>query len=110
MARSSSGKSVARAAATGGGATYRGQMPVNWYAALVVIVLVGLGSVAFAKYHYNQTAPVGRAHHHDDLARRLGRRHLRDHAGGPAGLTAVDHHRADHDGSGSAPDRAEELE
>jgi hypothetical protein len=56
MARSSSGKSVARAAATGGGATYRGQMPVNWYAALVVIVLVGLASVAFAKFHYNQTA------------------------------------------------------
>jgi hypothetical protein len=56
MARSSSGKSVARAAATGGGATYRGQMPVNWYAALVVIVLIGLASVAFAKYHYNQTA------------------------------------------------------
>ena len=56
MARSSSGKSVARAAATGGGATYRGQMPVNWYAALVVIVLVGIASVAFAKYHYNQTA------------------------------------------------------
>ncbi len=58
MARSSSGRSVARAAATGGGATYRGQMPVNWYAALLVIVLVGLGSVAFAKYHYNQIAPV----------------------------------------------------
>lgn len=55
MARSSSGKSVARAAATGGGATYRGQMPVNWYAALVVIVLVGLASVAIAKYHYNQS-------------------------------------------------------
>ncbi len=55
MARSSSGKSVARAAATGGGATYRGQMPVNWYAALVIIVLVGLGSVAFAKYHYDQS-------------------------------------------------------
>ena len=58
MARSSSGKSVARAAATGGGATYRGQMPVNWYAALVVIVLVGIASVAVAKYHYNQTATV----------------------------------------------------
>jgi hypothetical protein len=56
MARSSSGRSVARAAATGGGATYRGQMPVNWYAALVVIVLVGLASVAIAKYHYDQTA------------------------------------------------------
>ncbi len=58
MARSSSGRSVARAAATGGGATYRGQMPVNWYAALLVIVLIGLASVAFAKYHYNQTPAV----------------------------------------------------
>jgi hypothetical protein len=58
MARSSSGKSVARAASTGGGATYRGQMPVNWYAALIVIVLVGLGSVAWAKYHYNQSPTV----------------------------------------------------
>jgi hypothetical protein len=58
MARSSSGKSVARAAATGGGATYRGQMPVNWYAALVVIVLIGAASIAFAKYHYNQSATV----------------------------------------------------
>jgi hypothetical protein len=33
-------------------------MPVNWYAALVVIVLVGLASVAVAKYHYNQTPTV----------------------------------------------------
>jgi len=58
MARSSSGRSVARAGATGGGATYRGQMPVNWYAALVVIVLVGVASIAFAKYHYDQNPPV----------------------------------------------------
>jgi len=57
MARSSSGRSVARAAATGGGTTYRGQMPVNWYAALVVIVLLGIGSVALARYHYGQTTP-----------------------------------------------------
>lgn len=56
MARSSSGKSVARAAATGGGTTYRGQMPVNWYAALVIIVLIGIGSIALAKFHYNQGA------------------------------------------------------
>jgi len=55
MARSSTGKSVARAAATGGGTSYRGQMPVNWYAALVVIVLVGIGSVALARYHYART-------------------------------------------------------
>jgi hypothetical protein len=58
MARSSSGKSVTRAASTGGGATYRGAMPVNWYAGLIVIVLVGLGSVAFAKYSYNQSPTV----------------------------------------------------
>src|SRR5579862_8004404 len=52
MPRSTSGKWVARAAATGGGRTYRGQVPVNWYAALVLIVLVGLGSVVFARYEY----------------------------------------------------------
>src|ERR1700678_853182 len=55
MARSSTGKSVARAAATGGGTSYRGQMPVNWYAALVLIVLVGIASVAFARYNYSKT-------------------------------------------------------
>jgi hypothetical protein len=54
MARSSTGKSVARAAATGGGTSYRGQMPVNWYAALVLIVLVGIGSVALARYNYSK--------------------------------------------------------
>ncbi len=54
MARNTSGKSVARAAATGGGTTYRGQMPVNWYAALVVIIILGVGSIAWAKYNYNK--------------------------------------------------------
>src|SRR5271156_5780499 len=58
MARSSSGKSVARAAATGGGITYRGQMPVNWYAALVIIVVIGVASIALAKYNYNKTPTV----------------------------------------------------
>jgi hypothetical protein len=33
-------------------------MPVNWYAALVVIVLVGIASVALAKYNYNRTPTV----------------------------------------------------
>ena len=33
-------------------------MPVNWYAALAIIVLLGIGSVAFAKYHYNQSPTV----------------------------------------------------
>jgi hypothetical protein len=57
MARSSTGKSVARAAATGGGTTYRGQMPVNWYAALVAIVILGIVSVAFARYNYAKGGP-----------------------------------------------------
>lgn len=52
MPRSSSGKWVARAGATGGGRTYRGQTPINWYAVLVLIVIFGLGSVVFARYEY----------------------------------------------------------
>ena len=40
--KNSTGKWVERAATTGGGRTYRGQMPVNWYASLVVICIVGL--------------------------------------------------------------------
>jgi hypothetical protein len=56
MAPSSSGKWVSRAAATGGGRTYRGQVPVNWYAGLVAIVLLGIFSIVFARYEYQ--------HHH----------------------------------------------
>jgi hypothetical protein len=52
MARNTSGKWVARAGATGGSRTYRGQTPVNWYAALVLIVLLGVLSVVFANYEY----------------------------------------------------------
>jgi hypothetical protein len=58
MARSSTGKSVARAAATGGGTSYRGQMPVNWYAALVLIVLLGVGSVILARHNYAKHTPL----------------------------------------------------
>jgi hypothetical protein len=56
MAKNSAGKWVARAGATGGGRTYRGQRPVNWYAALVVIVLLGILSVVFANYEYRHPA------------------------------------------------------
>ncbi len=52
MPRRSTGKWVSRAGATGGGRTYRGQMPVNWYAALVLIVLVGIASVVYSRYEY----------------------------------------------------------
>jgi hypothetical protein len=33
-------------------------MPVNWYAALIVIVVLGLGSIAWAKYNYNKVPTV----------------------------------------------------
>jgi hypothetical protein len=50
MASNSTGKWVERAATTGGGRTYRGQMPVNWYASLAVICIVGLLLIAFSRY------------------------------------------------------------
>ena len=52
MPSSSTGKWVSRVAATGGGRTYRGQVPVNWYAALIIIVVLGLVSIVFARYEY----------------------------------------------------------
>jgi hypothetical protein len=48
--KNSTGKWVERAATTGGGRTYRGQMPVNWYATLLLICIVGLLLVGFSRY------------------------------------------------------------
>ena len=33
-------------------------MPVNWYAALVIIVIIGVASIALAKYNYNKAPTV----------------------------------------------------
>lgn len=52
MARSTTGKWVQRAASTGGSRSYRGQRPSNWYGALVVIVILGVVSVIWARYEY----------------------------------------------------------
>ncbi len=52
MPGSSTGKWVARAGSTGGGRTYRGQTPVNWYAGVILIVVLGVLSVVFARYEY----------------------------------------------------------
>jgi hypothetical protein len=52
MPRNPAGKWVARAGATGGSRTYRGQTPINWYAALTIIVVLGVLSVVFAMYEY----------------------------------------------------------
>ncbi len=50
MASESTGTWVQRAATTGGGRTYRGQMPVNWYASLALIIVVGLALVGLSRY------------------------------------------------------------
>jgi hypothetical protein len=50
MARRDTGKWVARAASTGGGRSYRGQMPVKWYGTLALIVLVGVVSIVYSRY------------------------------------------------------------
>ncbi|HWE70695.1 MAG TPA: hypothetical protein VG205_10045 [Acidimicrobiales bacterium] len=50
---------MARAASTGGGKTYRGQMPINWYASLVIIVVVGLFLVGFSRYQRTHKVTSG---------------------------------------------------
>jgi hypothetical protein len=56
MPSNSTGKWVQRAATTGGGRTYRGQMPINWYATLVIICIVGLVLIGFSRYQRGHTS------------------------------------------------------
>src|SRR5664280_1893419 len=56
MASNSTGKWVGCAATTGGGRTYRGQMPVNWYATLAIICIVGLSLVGLSRYQRTHQA------------------------------------------------------
>jgi hypothetical protein len=56
MPSNSTGKWVQRAATTGGGRTYRGQMPINWYATLVIICVVGLLLIGFSRYQRTHTS------------------------------------------------------
>ena len=61
MGRGDTGRWVARAAATGGGRTYRGHMPVRWDSSLVLIVLLGVASIAYSRYerqHRIATRPL----------------------------------------------------
>jgi hypothetical protein len=66
MARRDSGKWVARAAATGGGRSYRGQMPMKWYGSLFLIVLLGIVFIAYSRYerfqHPSGTPPTLGSH------------------------------------------------
>jgi hypothetical protein len=59
--KTDTGKWVARAAATGGSRTYRGQRPMKWYMSLVLIVLLGVALVAYSRYerqHPTTTPPA----------------------------------------------------
>ena len=59
MARNDTGKWVARAGATGGGRTYRGQRPTKWYASLVLICVVGVALVWFSVYQRQNPSSTG---------------------------------------------------
>lgn len=48
---------VARAAAAGGGRTYRAQTPVTWYLVVLVICLLGVSLVAFSRYELLHPLP-----------------------------------------------------
>lgn len=50
MASNSTGKWVERAATTGGGKSYRGKTPVNWYASLAVICIIGIALIVYSRY------------------------------------------------------------
>jgi hypothetical protein len=52
------GKWVQRAGATGGGRTYRGQMPIKWYGSLVLICILGVALVVYSRYELQHPAPA----------------------------------------------------
>jgi hypothetical protein len=59
MARSDTGKWVARAASTGGGRTYRGRRPAKWYSALVLLCILGVAIVWFSRYERQHPSAAG---------------------------------------------------
>jgi hypothetical protein len=52
---------VARAAASGGGRTYRAQTPVSWYLIVLVICLLGVSLVAYSRYELLHPLPKAAA-------------------------------------------------
>ena len=72
MARGDTGKWVARAGATGGGRTYRGQRPVKWYASLAMICLLGVALIVYSRYERQHPAAGGAARHRRPLVPALG--------------------------------------
>ena len=62
MAKSTSGKWVSRVGASGGGKTYRKRRPVNYYGVLAILTILGLFTVIYSRYEYqnpaSEVAPV----------------------------------------------------
>lgn len=52
MAKSAAGKWVSKVGASGGGKTYKKSRPGNYYGVLAVIVILGLASVVYSRYEY----------------------------------------------------------
>jgi len=67
VANSATGKWVSKVGASGGGKAYKKTRPSNYYALLVIIVVLGLASTALARYDYQHpstaTAASGPAPH-----------------------------------------------
>ncbi len=59
MGRASSSKKVARAASTGGGRTAGASRPLGWYAAIAVVVLLGVAGIVFSRAEYRQELAAG---------------------------------------------------
>ncbi len=56
MASSNTGGWVRKVGATGGGRTYRRRRPINYYGVLIVICVLGVASIALARYDYQHPA------------------------------------------------------
>ena len=56
MAKSNAGKWVSRVGAGGGGKAYRKTRPMNYYGAITLIVVLGLLSVVYSRYEYQNPA------------------------------------------------------
>ena len=56
MAKSTSGKWVSRVGSAGGGKTYSKTRPSNFYAILVLIVVLGLALVVYSRFEYQNPA------------------------------------------------------
>jgi len=61
VAQSQTGKWVTRVASTGGGRTYRSRRPMNFYAVIGFIVVLGLLSVMWARHEYQSSGTSPKA-------------------------------------------------